>query len=331
MASPQLLQELDVLGAWGLETASVEPLVGGTANENFLVAHRGIRYFLRCRSPRYTDADQIAFDHALMRHLGTAGVRGPNPIPTPAGDTCVRLDDRVYELHLYHDGRPPVWESFYDLSQAAIALRRFHEATATFCPPAPKTWPRDDAPERIRRGLAELNEHVCDPAQRLVLATLEEWTEYVELELSDSAYWALPCQVIHGDFHPGNVTIGEGGVAIFDLDCASYQPRARDLADAILYFCARRDGPFDASTIVRLTRECHLEPERNAAFLDAYGSIGEDELAALPWLVAARWIYSRVHGRHKLASELWPAYATEGVLTPLDDIRENDWEVLPSG
>jgi aminoglycoside phosphotransferase (APT) family kinase protein len=203
---------------------------------------------------------------------------------------------------------------------AAHGLRRFHEATASFAPPVAKDWPRDDAPERIRRGLAELREEIHDAADIAVLDELERWTDRIETALPDAAYWALPCQVIHGDFHPGNVHVFGDALGIFDLDCASRQPRARDLADAMLYFCARRDGPFDASTIVRLTRECRLVHDRNAVFLDTYGPIEVAERAALPWLVAARWVYSRVHGRRKLPRAEWAGYATAGVLAPLHDL-----------
>lgn len=311
------------LGAWGLEGADVTPLSGGTANRNYLVTLDDRRYFLRHRSPRYIEPAQIVFDHALMRHLASRAVPGPNPISSLDGGTIVRVGEAVYELHPFLSGEPVTRENVEHLRMAARALRRFHEATASFQAPAPKDWPRDDAPASIRSGLSQLREVVTAPTQRAVLDELESWTDRVEAALPDSAYWALPCQVIHGDFHPGNVNVIGDTLGIFDLDCASRQPRARDLADGILYFCARRDGPFDASTIVRLTRECWLEPDRNRVFLEAYGPITPEEQAALPWLVAARWTFSRVHGRRKLPRDAWPDYATTGVLTPLRQLERS--------
>ena len=307
----------DALLAWRIADAEIVPLAGGTANRNYVVTHEGIRYFLRQRSPRYISTDQIAFDHALMRHLSERGVRGPNPIITKSGDTFVRVGEDVYELHAYLPGEPLDWHNLEHLRVAARSLRRWHEAAESFAPPVRKQWPREDAPGDIRAGLGELREELHEEAQCAVLDTLATWADRIEEKLPDEAFWALPCQVVHGDFHPGNLHVAGDELGLFDLDCASWQPRARDLADGILYLCARRDGPFDASSIERLTRECWLEPARNCVFLDAYGPITPEEQEALPWLVAARWIYSRVRGRIKLPREKWPAYVTEGVLTPL--------------
>ena len=316
-------ESANALRAWDMSDACVSPLSGGTANANFLVQRGEDRYFLRRRSPRYSSDEQLAFDHALMGRLAQFGVRGPCPIPTVDGETFVRTDGHTYELHVYLDGQPVVWDSAEHLRIAAAGLRRFHDATAAFTAPASKDWPRDDAADRIRRGLAELREVIDLPHEVRILDDLERWTDRIEQALPDAAYWALPSQIIHGDFHPGNVHVASDALGIFDLDCASHQPRARDIADAFLYFCARRDGPFDASTIVRLTRECWIEPERNRLFLQAYGPIREDEREALPWLATARWIYSRVHGRRKLERTAWTGYATDGVLTPLKGLQAN--------
>lgn len=293
---------------------------------NYLVRKGAHRYFLRRRNSKYSEEAQVAFDHALMAHLAAAGIRGPDPIPAQDGRRHVRRGKHAYELHRYLDGKPVDWSRLGHLQVVGTSLRQFHQATLTFAPPIAKDWPRDDAPERIRRGLAELRQVTHERAATHVLDTLERWTDRIERCLSDSAYWALPSQIIHGDFHPGNVHVSGQRLGIFDLDCASRQPRIRDLADGILYFCARRDGPFDASNITRLTRECRLEPDRNRVFLDSYGPLDESELEALPWIIAARWLYSRVHGRRKLPKSEWPVYATTGVLAPLTDL-EVAWQM----
>lgn len=323
----QMTQEQTALARWGLGDALVAPLTGGTANANFRIDHASGVYVLRRRSPRYVRSNQLAFDHALMRHLADQGIRGPNPLGTADGATWVTLDDAVYELHRFLEGRPVEWTRLEDLRIAAESLRRWHEAAATFVPPVDKNYPREDAPEDIRAGIAELRDVLRQPEEAAVLDALSAWTDRIAQALPDSLYRALPNQIVHGDFHPGNVHVAENALGIFDLDCASYQPRARDVADGMLYFCARRDGPFDASTIERLTRECWLEPERNRMFLEAYGPLTRQEYAALPWLMAARWIYSRVRGRLKLPREKWPSYVAAGVLTPLEALDLMDGNI----
>ncbi|MBN2308198.1 MAG: phosphotransferase [Candidatus Hydrogenedentes bacterium] len=312
--------EHEALGAWGLSGVRLEPLPGGTANRNLLVTHSSGRFVLRQRSPRYADPGQIAFDHALMRRLADCGIPGPRLVLTPSGAATVNVGGALFELHAYVPGEPVDWADLGHLRLAARTLRRFHEATAGFDPPSSKAWGRQDAPETIREGLRDLRRVARDAEALEVLDELECWAVRIAEALPDSAFWALPCQVIHGDFHPGNVNIGPDGMRVFDLDCACRHPRVRDLADGILYFCARRDGPFDATAIAALTRECWLDPERNRVFLDAYGPLTPAEQAALPWVVAARWIDSRVRGRLKLPRDAWPDYAVRGVLTPLDAV-----------
>jgi Ser/Thr protein kinase RdoA (MazF antagonist) len=310
------------LSSWNLEGAQVQALSGGTANANYRVKHKSGTFFLRQRSPRYIESDQIAFDHGIMRHLTKHGIIGPNPLPTREGTDTTATDDGVYELHRFVDGVPLDWNNPNHLAIAGKGLRTFHNAMADFSSSAQKGWPRDDSTEASRIGITEIRTIAGDPAHLRVLDELAEWCNRIDAALPDADYWALPTCVIHGDFHPGNLMIVEDRLGLFDLDCASHQAKTRDLADAFLYVCARRDGSFDASTIIQLTRECRLEPERNRQFLAAYGPITDAERAALPWLVAARWIHSRIHGRKKLPESEWLPYATEGVLTPLEELGQ---------
>lgn len=321
----------DALSAWRLAGALTKPLGGGTANRNYLVEGGPDRFVLRCRSPRYSHPAQIAFDHAFMQHLADCGLEGPLPIPTESGGTWFDYGGNTYELHCYWPGHPFDWGDLSQLICAAQSLRRFHDAAATFIPPQRKRVPREDAPDDIAAGLADLRGVVGTPTGRAVLGALEGWSRRIAEAVPDAAFWSLPCLTVHGDVHPGNVNFAGGRMRLFDLDCASWQPRARDVADGLLYFCARRDGPFDASTIVRLTRTCWLEPARNRLFVEAYGGLTAAEEAALPWLVAARWIYSRVRGRLKLPRDQWEAYLVEGVLVPLEQLEGTGGLFGPEG
>ncbi|HPK01554.1 MAG TPA: phosphotransferase [Candidatus Sumerlaeota bacterium] len=307
---------------WGLHDASVRPLGGGTANRNFLLSSPAGRHVLRLRNPRYAAPEALAYYHGLMQHLHRAGLQAPYPLPTVDGKLSLVTELGTLELYPCLDGEPFDETQPAHRMHAAEALRRFHQATASFDHPYAHRQPRIDSPEMIRQGLEEIRAQTTDPEQLRILEQLFQWHRRLVEALPDERFWALPCQVIHGDFHPANVTISPTGLNLFDFDNSSWQPRLRDLADAMLFFCGRREGRFDASTIVTLTKETTLDPARHDAFLQAYGPLTSEEAEALRWVVVARWIYCRVDGRRKLPPAAWPAFVTNGVLPLLGQIEE---------
>ncbi len=73
-------------------------------------------------------------------------------------------------------------------------------------------------------------------------------------EFTRTGYDNLPKQLVHFDFHPGNVNfIGEQVVAIFDFDWARYDARFSDLASAIdqscYYYGGQRGGQFKKALV----------------------------------------------------------------------------------
>ncbi|MEZ4707777.1 MAG: phosphotransferase [Caldilineaceae bacterium] len=116
----------------------------------------------------------------------------------------------------------------------------------------------------------------------------------------DSHYAALPQQVIHGDFTPGNMLMLEGRVsAILDFDFAMCDARAMDVA-AGLYYVMRvweNRNPWDVA----------------AAFCQGYSrhvQLSRAEIAAIPWLMRLRNVVSTIYriGKHWEANQplmLW--------------------------
>jgi Ser/Thr protein kinase RdoA (MazF antagonist) len=107
-------------------------------------------------------------------------------------------------------------------------------------------------------------------------------TPSVELALDEMVaalpeYEALPSQVVHGDFHPGNVVVDERGElsGILDFGDSMHAPRVLDLAIALSYFVPRHGDAAAAVApfIAGWERVLPLTPE---------------ERALLPVLVGAR-------------------------------------------
>lgn len=316
-------EELDsVLAHYDIGPLTAPPGPGsGTANANLRITTASGAYFFRRRNAKYAREEFVAFDHALMAHMARYGVKTPRPIATRDGRDWVRMNDEVYEVFHYQRGGPHDRHSLAQLASAGRALGDYHRAARDFVPPPGKEWPRYDDPHLIRDGVREIEGEL-----RRRLAA-EDWhylmsqVESLELALPDERYHGLPKLVIHGDYHPGNMKFSGDEVAgIFDLDWATVQPRVRDLADALFLFAGERDSDIDASDIFSLTQTWRPSVERGAVVMGAYlesEALREDEAAALPLFVRARWLYCRVAGMVKVAPERRIEYFVAGLLEPL--------------
>jgi len=306
---------------------------GGTANRNLVIASPRGRFFLRRRHPRYSSPAQVAYDHALMRHLASKGVSGPLPVATREGETAVREGGAVYELQHLVAGAAFEPERLDQLRGAALALAAFHAALDDFAPPVPKELPRYDAPQAIRSGFEALLP-LAAPEQRAAIERILRAIARLEADFPDSAYDALPHGIIHGDYHPANVLFDGPRVAgIFDLDWASRQPRVRDLSDGIYYFGARRHAPVDGADIYSLNEGLPYDIPRARLFLDAYREereVAVAEVRALPLVAAARWLFARVAGLRKVAEGERVAFALRGTLAPIEWLEAHGAELVVS-
>lgn len=293
---------------------------GGTANANLVIDTTEGRFFLRRRNPKYSQREFVAFDHALMEHLAAAGLCTPLALPSREGRRWVELDGRVYELYPFMPGGEHDPTSEGEVRDSAATLARFHRATRDMIVPPGKDWPRYDAPQLIREGLAEARE-LDDGSHAEELGTAEAHLELLQRRLPDERYAALPQLVIHGDYHPANVKFQDGRVVgVFDVDWATRQPRVRDLADGLLFFAAERDAPMDAADIYSVTQPFRLTEQRARLFLEAYEGIDaltSEETAALPEFMRARWLHCRVQGMAKVPPEARVHFLLRDILEPL--------------
>ena len=304
---------------------------GGTANLNLAIETPRGRFFFRRRNPRYSSAEQVAYEHALMRHLAAKGVGGPLPVETRDGLTAVRDGDDLYELQHLVEGAQFEPDSLGQLRAAGVALAEFHAALDDFVPPVPKRLPRYDDPKAIRAGYESLLPHAT-PEQRETIGQILDAVARLEADFPDAVYQTLPHCIIHGDYHPANVLFDRDRIAgIFDLDWVSRQPRVRDLSDGIYYFAGRREATLDGGDIYSLTRGLRYDVGRARIFLDAYRAlrpVAEAELRALPHVAAARWLFSKVAGMRKVPEPERPAFAVRDALEPVLWLDERGGELL---
>jgi hypothetical protein len=145
--------------------------------------------------------------HALLRHVRAQGFAGvPEPLSL-GGDGNERLS--------FISGKVPIppfpmWSQSDDiLASTAVLIRGFHDASATFVPPAGATW----------------NTELADPVGGLAGGEV----------------------ICHNDVCPENVVYRSGAaVALLDFDFAAPGRRAFDLA-AFASMCIPLDTPADAA------------------------------------------------------------------------------------
>ncbi|NSW57925.1 MAG: phosphotransferase [Armatimonadetes bacterium] len=310
----------------------------GTANAAVIVVTPRGQFFLKRRNPRYCDPGQLAFDHSVIRHLAREGLPVVAAMRTRAGSRWFEYEDDIYELYPLVEGRPHQAGNITQVRSAGQLLGRLHHTTRDLEPDGRKRVGRLHDPAASLAGLNWAREHLLQPGDDESARLLDELIRAARQtgeRLPDSVWRNLPACIIHGDYHPANLRFrGDEVCGLFDFDWVARAPRAVDVADGIIFFCSRREGPMVAGDIVSLTQSFTLDPELLGAFGSGYGEtvqLTRDELRAMPNLLRARWLFCRVDamqrkvpGKHKLA------YLLNGVLGPLSEVDANQ-DLLTGG
>lgn len=326
-----------VLHQWGLEipAAKVSP-AGGTANAAAIVEAPEGRLFLKRRNPRYAREEWVRFDHALFAHLAAGGLPVPRGVASHSGLPWVIDGETIYELFEFIEGEQHRPGDPDQLRAAGETLGRIHRSASRFRPPVAKEWGRFHDPKDASRWLSELMEMAAGDALAEAgetLASALEEGRALTGRLSDETYWNLPRTIVQADYHPANLKFADGEIAgVFDWDWASDQPRMVDLADGLLFFCGRRDTPLVGGDIWSLTEAFDLDDERVAQFGGAYAGIvapEPQELAALPDLMRARWLYSRADAaRRKVEPERRVEFVARDLHRPLKEISRLEAKLI---
>jgi homoserine kinase type II len=239
---------------------------------------------LKRLAPGRDDPVRTTFAHEVQRILASAGYPLPRLIPARSGETLLRVDQHAYEMFECLSGQP------YDHSpeatfEAGAVLARFHQILDSRPPGV-------DAPRGSYHRVAAVPVNLAFIPHRLGDDTLQGVTEFLReayVRAADRADAAgltqWPLQIIHGDWHPGNLLFRGGKVAgVIDYDTARLQPRVVDIANGAMQFSLTRT-PEDPSTWPESPDETRLK-----RFCQGYDSIAatlisRGELEALPWLM----------------------------------------------
>ena len=316
--SPRMELIRRALSAYGIEPVSAAP-AGGTAGATWRVKTADADYFVRRRGARTATPERAAYDHGLRRHLADSGFCATPPLDTRDGRTWVEIEGAMYEAYPWVEGLQ-ISDGLTDLVRVPVAdtLARFHEKAASYqalceervpqftnfeAPVEPR--PRFDDPEAFLDVIEHMLRAYCEPHNRDAMLRARDLTLRLAQEYGAALYDSLPRGVIHGDYNRYNLLFAANGrvVGVFDFDWAWREARVRDVAEAVLFFGARRSAPTDTASIWSLTAapRFDLDPMLDVArAYDAKSPLTPEERRALPLAMLARWVSMRTEGIMKV-------------------------------
>lgn len=248
-------------------------------------------FLLKRRAPGRDDPSRVVLSHDIQEHLVRKRFPAPAVIRTRDGQGWVAWRGHVYEMFEYVRGSP------YEPGEAAAedagkALGWFHRLAADFRP----TWTPPGGTYHRHPGMARMLERLVarDVAFRNLAKRLGQWYAKAGSKAEETGIAQWPMQVIHGDWHPGNMIFRAGRVVgVVDYDAVRLGPRAVDVANGVLQFSIDRQGRDPAAW------SDSLSVERAAAFIRGYDGVetcvlSRAELGALPWLMVEALIVESV-------------------------------------
>jgi Ser/Thr protein kinase RdoA (MazF antagonist) len=206
---------------WGLKRKIV--LEKKTNARAFIVRSGSIFYVLK---RRVASLPSRSCQTELLKYLVQSGLPVSAPIPSGSGEFEVKIGKYVYSLFPYIEGE----KADSNISNATpemaeelgIFTGRLHrvlkEAEGSF-------FERTNLLKSLTSAIRYFNS-TGSFFSRSDMEMIEEFfTDFYKL------YYKLPVQIIHGDYHPGNIIVHEGKVSgIIDFDCATREVKALDLA-----------------------------------------------------------------------------------------------------
>ncbi len=271
-------------------------------------------YLLKRRAPGPANApSKVAFTHEVILYLASRGFPVPPMIGTRAGggptgdNSMLQLGPAspggggVYEVFRFVRGRR--FSRTHAESRAAGAcLAHCHALLADFQPlfPAPRRTFHNhgQVPER----LMSISGALSDPTLRPVCRALADAYLFASerAERFAPSREEIPEQIVHGDWHPGNMLFTEPEssspadrtvAAVFDFDSARLGRPLHDLANGAMQFSVTRHmgTSENGEGIPPSSWRIALDPDLFAAFCAGYHTAAPppspDTLRALPWLM----------------------------------------------
>ena len=274
--------------------AAAGPLNRGSSRspKAIIRAIDGNAYILKRLARHTDDIDRVRFAQRILRLLSDRGLPVAEVVPAIAltRDTergWVEHNEHRYVLYQFVQGehyrhRPE------EAHLAGRALAVFHAVASDQAIEHAGYQPTYHDNEHLPRQLERIEEMIASPGIGRVVSRLRVAYRRAADRANECGFMEWPNQIIHGDWHPGNILFGNGSPpglpTMIDLDTCRVSPRAVDLANGALQFSItrKRDDPG--------TWPAELDETLLKAFCTGYDAvegavISTGELKAMPWLM----------------------------------------------
>ena len=277
-----------------IEAIQVFPRGSRRAPKLLLKTETGL-YLLKRRARGKDDPFKVAFCHELQLSLANKKFPLPHLIGTKKNNnSMLQHNNRIYELFEYIKG------TSYDSSlnatgDAGKTLALFHKLMADYRSAyepakgsyhaAPSVARSFEAIPRSLAGAESADRVISGQDLQRTLEYLQESYDDAAQRIEDLGLPSWPAQIVHSDWHPGNMLFrGTRVVAVIDYDAARFLQRVIDVANGALQFSIIGGGDDPARW------PDHPDEARYKRFLKAYDAVpncvlARAELRSIPWLM----------------------------------------------
>jgi homoserine kinase type II len=254
------------------------------------------KFLLKRRARGKDDPFKVAFSHAIQLYLAAKQFPLPHLIGTRReNNSMLQWKNTVYELFEYIPGQsyPQTLEATFDSGRI---LGLYHKLLLDFKSEyQPPTGSYHLAPS-VEAGMRQIPTTLAgatgDGDLNSLLTFLMESYQYSADMVESAGIEGWPKQIVHADWHPGNMLFRDNHVvAVIDYDAARLLPRIVDIANGALQFSII-GGDED------VTRwPDYIDETRFKRFLRGYDEVmllSQAEVRTIPWLMAEALIAEAV-------------------------------------
>jgi len=206
---------------------------------------------------------KVAFTHQLQLHLAAQNFPLPHLIGTrDTNNSMLIFEDHIYEMFEYIKGKG--YDSSLDATfNAGRILGLYHKLLADFRSDyTPPTGSYHNAPaihQAIGKtvGSLPIDSRPSGDEVPATVKRIEETYAHCAEQVEQIGLPDWPAQIVHGDWHPGNMLFRDRHVvAVIDYDAARVQQRVIDFANGALQFSilGGGDDPTKWAEYVDVTR-----------------------------------------------------------------------------